>query len=80
MTVSLAFALIGSDEEPRWVTDVRPGGESAARWSYCCEDGHYTPEAAAHHGAEKAAALLSWSARALQPPTCGAAAIAKLAA
>jgi hypothetical protein len=73
MTVSVSLALIGTDEEPRWATDVIRG----RKWSYCCHDGHYTPEAAASHGAELAAAYLSQYARSLQPPACGALALQK---
>jgi hypothetical protein len=78
MPVSLTLALIGTDDEPRWVTDVRPGGRDAPHWNYCCQDGHYTPEGAAGHGAELAAAAMARAARNLRPPACGALAIQKL--
>jgi hypothetical protein len=77
VTVSLSLMLTGTDDEPRWVTDVRHGGQSASQWRYCCEAGHYTPEAAAAHGSETAAAWLSREARALAPHTSGAMALAK---
>jgi hypothetical protein len=78
MTVSLALMLTGTDDEPRWAVDIRPGSGSAPRWNHCCEAGHYTPEAATAHGAELAAALMNRHARVLQPPACGALAIQKL--
>ena len=80
MTVSLALRLIGTDDEPRWVVDVRPGGENAPRWNSCCADGHFTPEAATAHGSELAANILNRYVRTLQPPACGAVAIQKLEA
>lgn len=80
MTVSMALTLIGSDDEPRWVTDIRLGSSSAASWNRCCEQGHHTPEAATGHGSELAAALLNRYVRALQPPMAGALAIRKLEA
>jgi hypothetical protein len=80
MSVSLALMLLGTDDDPRWVADARPGGLSAPRWNRCCEEGHYTPEAAAQHGAELAAGLLVREARSLAPETAGAAAIRKLEA
>jgi len=80
MGVSLALMLIGSDDEPRWACEVRSGSSSAPHWSYCCPDGHFTPETAAGHGAELAAARLCRAARALKPPMAGALAIQKLEA
>lgn len=80
MTVSLSLQIIGSDEEPRWVTDVRPGSGSAPKWQYCCQDGHYTPEAAAAHGSELAAAWLSQAVRGLAAPSWGALVLSKTAA
>jgi hypothetical protein len=80
MNVSLALMLLGTDEDPRWVADVRRGSPSAARWNRCCEEGHYTPEAAAQHGAELAAMMLVREARHLAPDTAGAMAIRKLEA
>ena len=78
MTVSLTLMLLGDDDEPRWVTDVLTGSTSAANWNRCCENGHYTPETAAHHGAELAVAALATAARSLGPETAGAVAINKL--
>jgi hypothetical protein len=78
--ISLALGLIGTDDEPRWVTEVRPGGGSSPHWNYCCEDGHWTPEAAAAHGAELGASLLGRDARNQEPGTAGALAIAALEA
>lgn len=75
VSVSLTLCLIGTDEEPRWVTDVRPGAGSSPAWNHCCADGHHTPEAAAHHGAEKAAVWLGQQARRLPEGTCGALAL-----
>lgn len=80
MSVSLTLMLIGTDDEPRWVTDVRRGATNAPGWNRCCEEGHYTPEAAAQHGAELAAAELVREARGLRPETAGAMAIRKLEA
>lgn len=80
MDVSLTLMLLGTDDEPRWVVDARPYGPSAPRWNRCCTEGHYTPEAAAQHGAELAAMLLVREARALGPDTAGAIAIRKLEA
>lgn len=80
MDVSLTLMLIGTDDDPRWVADARPYGPSAPRWNRCCEEGHYTPEAAAQHGAELAAALLVREARSLKPETAGAIAIRRLEA
>ena len=77
LTVSLSLVLTGTDDDPRWAADVRPGAAGAPRWSRCCEDGHHTPEAAAAHGSELAAAWLGQAARRLQPPACGALALAK---
>ena len=79
MTVSLSLMLIGTEDDPRWVTDMRSGSWSP-RWTYCCEEGHYTPESAAAHGAELSAAAMVREVRNLQPPACGAVAIAKLEA
>ena len=80
MTVSLSLSVIGTDEEPRWAAEVRPGSRKAGNWQWCCEEGHFTPEAAAAHGADLAARWLGQYARSLQPPACGALAIAKLEA
>jgi hypothetical protein len=80
MIVSLTLMLIGTDEEPRWACDARPGGGSSPRWNRCCEQGHKTPEAAASHGTAEAVALLARDARALKPPAAGALAIQKLEA
>jgi hypothetical protein len=80
MTVSLTLTLIGTDDSPRWVTDAQHGGLNAPRWNRCCEEGHYTPEAAARHGAEAAAVILARDTRSLEPGTAGAAAIGKLEA
>jgi hypothetical protein len=80
MAVSLTLMLLGTDDDPRWVADARPGGPSAPKWNRCCEEGHYTPEAAAQHGAELAAAELVREARSLGPETAGAMAIRKLEA
>jgi hypothetical protein len=80
MNVSLTLMLLGTDEEPRWAADARPYGPSAPKWNRCCAEGHYTPEAAAQHGAELAAMLLVREARNLEPGTAGAIAIGKLEA
>jgi hypothetical protein len=80
MAVSLTLMLLGTDDDPRWVADARPGGHSAPAWNRCCEEGHYRPEAAAQHGAELAAAVLVREARSLGPETAGAMAIRKLEA
>lgn len=80
MDVSLTLMLIGTDDDPRWVADARVNGRSAPRWNRCCEEGHYTPEAAAQHGAELAAMLLAREARSLGPGTAGALAVRKLEA
>lgn len=73
MTVTLALNVVGTDDDPRWVTRL-PSSD-------CCEDGHYTPEAAAAHGSELAAVALARDARQqAQLGTIGAAAIAKLEA
>ena len=79
MIVSLTLMLTGTDEEPRWVCDVRPGGGPASRWDHCCEQGHSTPEAAASHGTAEAVAVLARDARSLKPPAIGALALQKLA-
>lgn len=80
MDISLALMLIGTDDEPRWVADARPYGPSAPRWNRCCEQGHYTPEAAAAHGAELAAAMLVHDARSAPPDAAGTLAIRRLEA
>ena len=77
MQVSLALALIGTDEQPRWVAYVLQGQRRAQD---CCEAGHLTPEEAASHGGALAATWLSRHARSLAPPACGALAIQKLEA
>lgn len=73
MTVDLSLVLLGTDEAPLWSATV--GGRGAANWRHCCE-GHYTPEGAAAHGSELAAAALTQYARSLASPSCGALALA----
>ncbi len=74
MNVTLSLAILGTDEAPLWVANIRRHSTSNPCWRYCCE-GHHTPEAAAAHGTELAAAWLSQEARALKPPAYGALAL-----
>lgn len=81
MTVSLSLMLLGTDDEPRWAASTRPFLSPDARaGTGCCAEGHYTPEAAAQHGAELAAMFLAREIRSLEPETAGAKAIRKLEA
>jgi len=65
--VTLSLGIKGDEEAERWYTLVK----WPFRQEHCCADGHWTPEAAASHGAELAAARLAQSARALPPGTVG---------
>jgi hypothetical protein len=78
MNVSLALGIIGTDDEPRWTCAVR--ARAPLDTPHCCQDGHWTPEAAAAHGGEIAALILARDARQQEPGTAGALAIAKLEA
>lgn len=80
MTVTLALAVTGTDDEPRWAVMVQPTTYSPSSRRYCCEAGHWTPEAAAAHGSELAAAMLARDARQQSPAPAGGLAIAKLEA
>jgi hypothetical protein len=80
----MALFLIGEEDAPRWANLIQYGpaiGTSSPNKGgrYCCEDGHYTPEAAASHGAELAATLMTQEVRALKPPHAGALALQQAA-
>lgn len=66
--VSIDLVIGGTEEAPRWCARV---GGKFRQAEFCCPDGHWTPEAAASHGAEKAAAWMITAARALPPGTVG---------
>lgn len=81
MAVSLSLMLLGTEDEPRWAASTSPFLSPDRRaGTGCCAEGHCTPEAAARHGADLAAASLAREARSLRPETAGAAAIRKLEA
>jgi hypothetical protein len=73
--ISMFLAILGEDGSERWATRVQCQGG----FDYCCQDGHYTPEAAAHHGAELAAAAMVAYVRSLPADTYGSAVLAKSA-
>jgi hypothetical protein len=73
--------LIGTDDDPRWAASTNPClSPDRLAGTGCCAEGHYTPEAAAQHGAELVAAFLAREIRGLSPETAGAKAIRKLEA
>ena len=76
MTVSLALGIIGTDDDPRWIAAVR--ADSSLDTPRCCQEGHYSPEAAGGHGGEIAALMLARHARQQEAGTAGALAIEKL--
>lgn len=81
MSVRLALMLLGTDDDPRWAASTNPFLSPDRRaGTGCCAEGHYTPEAAAQHGADLAAAFLVREIRSLGPETAGAKAIRKLEA
>lgn len=80
MYTTMAMVLVGEEDALRWAVLVKHGSENRMAGRYCCEDGHYTPEAAAAHGAELAAAWMVREARRLELPACGALALQQQAA
>ena len=81
MGVTLSLAIVGTDEDPRWAAFVKYSDTGMRRdGRFCCDDGHWTPEAAAAHGLEISAAVLVAEVRSLQPPAIGALALARAAA
>jgi len=75
MDITIGLSLHGEDDAPLWKSTVSSSA-SGQDLRNCCERGHHTPEAAAQHGGEIAAARLAQWARSLKPPTAGAAALA----
>jgi hypothetical protein len=79
LSVSLSLHLTGDEGDERWQARASWGRGPWLQNASCCGDGHHTPEAAANHGAELAAAKMGQLARALPVTTCGGAVLARSA-
>lgn len=74
-SIGLTLVTIGEDGSEQWA--CRLSGESGELMGHCCAAGHFTPEAAAQHGAELAAPALARYVRALAADTHGGQVLAR---